>query len=212
MRTLSSRMLALTLLSGCGSLDNQPLLTGTVRGQLTNIDSRALVAVLGREDLITRPDAEGRFELTGVPLGTIELLVMINRNESRRLAVEVGAASVVELGAIEPSPSQEYEIYVRGPAGQRVTGGTVSLVGTPLVSSIKAPEDEAEFYVPPGCYQAFISVPGLGTATVDGCMEPGVLFEKVFTFEAPDGTPGREGCVVTGCKASLVCQGDGSCR
>lgn len=213
MRTLLIRMLlALAVLGGCGSLDNDPLRTGTVRGQLTGTDTTALVSVVGRDDLVTAPDADGRFELSGVPLGNVDLLLIINARQSRRLTVAVGAASVVELGAVEPAPSQEFEIYVKTSGNQRVTGGSVALVGTPLVDSIRAPEDEAEFYVPPGCYQAFISVPGLGSATVEGCMEPGVPFKKIFTFDAPDGTPGHEGCSVTGCNGTLSCQPDGSCR
>ena len=213
MRALLIRMLlVLAGLCGCGSLDNDPLRTGTVRGQLTGTDATALVSVVGRDDLVTAPDVEGRFELTGVPLGNVELLLMINASQSRRVTVAVGAASVVELGPVEPAPSQEFEIYVKTSGNQRVTGGSVTLVGTPLVKSIRAPEDEAEFYVPPGCYQAFISVPGLGSATVEGCMEPGLPFEKTFTFDAPDGTPGREGCSVTGCNFALSCQPDFSCR
>jgi hypothetical protein len=210
MRTLSLSLVV--LLAACGSLDNDPLRTGTIRGQVTGTDPTSSISVIGREELVTSPDVEGRFALAGVPLGNVELLVVINATQSRRLSVEVGPASVVELGAIEPAPSQEFEVYVKGPSGQRVTGGTVSLVGTPLLKAIRAPEDEAEFFLPPGCYQALISVPGLGTATIDGCMEPGFSFEKIFTFDPPDGTVGREGCSVTGCKSALVCQSDGSCR
>ena len=210
MRTLS--LVLVVSLAACGSLDNDPLRTGIIRGQLEGSDLSSLIAVVSHEELVTHPDADGRFELTGVPLGNVELLVLINAQQSRRLSVEVGAASVIDLGPIAPAPSQEFEIYVNAPSGQRVTGGTVALVGTPLVKRIEAPEDEAEFSVPPGCYQAFVSVPGLGNITVDGCMEPGISFRKTITFDSPDGTPGREGCSVTGCTLALVCQADGSCR
>ncbi len=195
----------------CGSLDNEPLRSGVIRGRLAGTDASALVAVLGRDELVTRPDAEGRFELSPVPLGKAELLVVINALQSRRLLVDVGPASIVELGAIEPAPSVEFEVYVKAPGGQRVTGGSVTLLGTPLVKSIKPPEDEAEFKVPPGCYEALVSVPGLGTATANGCVvaEP---FEQIVVLPVPDGSPGREGCVVTGCRSLLTCQADFSCR
>lgn len=109
--------IALTALTACGSLDNEPLLTGVIRGQLAGTDASALVAVVGRDDLVTRPDAEGRFELQAVPLGSVDLLVMINAAESRRLTVEVGAASIVELGQIAPAISAREGCVVTGCQG-----------------------------------------------------------------------------------------------
>ena len=101
---------------------------------------------------------------------------------------------------------------MKAPGGQRVTGGTAALVGTPLTASVKAPEDEAEFHLPAGCYEVVVTVPGLGSGTVNGCLEAGGLFERILQLEAPDGSPGREGCVVTGCQGLLTCQADRSCR
>jgi hypothetical protein len=199
-------------LTACGSLDNEPLSVGVIRGQLANADASALVSVVGRVDLLTTPDAQGHFELQGVPLGTADLFVVINARESRRLSVQVGAASIVELGAVAPAPSAHFEVYVSAPGGQAVTGGTVSLVGTPLGGALRPPEDELEFRVPAGCYQALVSVPGLGTATVSGCVEAGGLLERRVTLEEPDGSAGREGCGVSGCKSFLTCQADRSCR
>ena len=198
--------------AGCGSFDNQPLLTGTIRGQLANTDTSALVSVIGHEALVTAPDAEGRFALEGVPLGTAELFVVINLRESRRFTVEVGAASIVELGPVEPALSGDFEVYVKAPGGQRVTGGQAVLVGTPLVVSIKPPEDEAEFHLPAGCYETILTVPGLGSGSISGCIEAAGLFERNLLLEPPDGSPGREGCVVTGCQGLLTCQADRSCR
>ncbi|MDP1829422.1 MAG: hypothetical protein Q8L48_39515 [Archangium sp.] len=204
--------IALLALTGCGSLDNEPLRFGVIRGQLLNTDSAALVAVVGRDDLVTQPDLEGRFELKPVPLGPAELLVVINAREARRITVEVGAASVVELGEVTPAPSAHFEVYVDAPGGQRVNGGTVALLATPFIGTIRGFEDEAEFRVPPGCYDALVTVAGLGTQTVSGCVEAGLTLEKIVTMLEPDGSPGREGCPVSGCQGLLVCQADRSCR
>lgn len=203
--------IALVALTGCGSLDNEPLLVGVIRGQLANTDETALVAVVGRDDLVTRPDFEGRFELSQVPLGSVDLLVVINALESRRFTVEVGAASVVELGAVAPAPSAHFELYVRAPGGQRVNGGTVALLGTPLTARIRGAESEADFNLPAGCYEAQVAVAGLGTTTVSGCVDAGGRFERIITLAEPDGSPGREGCSVSGCQGLLVCQADRSC-
>ena len=167
---------------------------------------------MGREELVTRPDSEGRFELGGVPLGSVDLLLVINVRESRRLTVEVGAASIVELGPVTPAPTAHFEVYVDAPGGQRVTGGEVTVVGTPLRFSIRAPENEVEFRIPPGCYEALATVPGLGRESVSFCLEAGGAFSRRVTFPLPDGSPGREGCSVTGCEGLLTCQADRSCR
>ena len=204
--------LLLCALTACGSLDNEPLSVGVIRGQLADADASALVSVVGRVDLVTTPDVQGRFELQGVPLGNADLFVIINARESRRLSVQVGGASIVELGSVTPELSGHFEVYVSAPGGQAVTGGTVTLVGTPLRGPIRPPEDEVEFSAPGGCYEALVSVPGLGTATVSGCLDAGGQLERRITLEAPDGSAGREGCVVTGCRGALTCQADRSCR
>lgn len=197
--------------AGCGSLENEPLLTGVIRGQVLGADQDALVMVLGHEELTRIPDAEGRFELVGVPVGSAELLVLINFFQSRRLTVEVGAASIVELGEVAPTLSGEFEVYLKAPGGQRVTGGRMILLGTPLSSSVRPPEDEAEVDVPAGCYDAEVRVPGLGVEVVSGCVPEGGVFKRILTFPVPDGSPGREGCPVTGCQGLLTCQADLSC-
>ena len=204
--------LSLTALTACGSLDNEPLRTGAIRGHLANTDASALVAVVGRDDLVTRPDAEGRFELWGVPLGNVDLLVVINLRESRRLTVAVSAASIVELGSVAPAASAHFELYVSSPGRQRVTGGTLVFQGTPLGGTIRAPEDEVELQVPGGCLEALVTVPGLGSQVVSSCVEAGGSFVRRITMAEPDGSPGREGCSVSGCQGLLTCQADRSCR
>jgi hypothetical protein len=195
--------IALCALSACGGFENEPFKVGVVRGQLGGtIDSTALVAVVGRQDLVTRPDATGRFELRNVPI----------LRESQRLSVTVGGASIVELGALTPRPSGKFEIYLSAEGGHALTNATISLVGTPFTSGVSPFENEAEFFVPAGCYDAHVVVRGLGETTVQGCVTEGGLFERRVNFGLPDGTEGREGCAVTGCEDGLTCQADRSCR
>jgi hypothetical protein len=205
-------LIALCALPACGGFENEPFKTGIVRGQLSGVDATALISVVDHEELVTRPDAEGRFELAGVPLGNVELLAIINARQSRRLAVTVAGATVVELGAVEAKPSAKFEIYVSAAGGLRLTGGTVSLVGTPLRVNIRGSENEAEFYVPGGCYTALVQVPGLAEATTSGCIGDSGFFERRVELSPPDGSPGQEGCAVTGCLTGLTCQVDRTCR
>lgn len=206
-------LIALTALAGCGGFENEPFKTGVLRGQLQGTDASALVGVVGHENLSARPDAAGRFELAGVPLGQVDLLVIINATQSKRLTVEVGGASIVELGVVEPRPSVKFEVHVKAPGDQWLGGGRVSLVGTPLSEPIRidGDESEAEFYLPAGCYEARVTVPGLGEVTRSECVENSSSSIRV-SMPVPDGSAGREGCSVTGCPSSLTCQSDRSCR
>jgi hypothetical protein len=207
-------LIALTALAGCGGFENEPFKTGVLRGQLVGTDATALVSVVGHENLSARPDAAGRFELANVPLGQVDLLVIVNALQSKRFSVEVGGASIVELGVVEPRPSVKFEVHVKAPGHQWLGGGRVSLLGTPLSEPLELDFDEAEaeFYVPPGCYDAQVTVPGLGDVTRSGCVAEGESFDTTVRMPEPDGSPGREGCEVTGCPLLLTCQSDRTCR
>ncbi|MFZ5442903.1 MAG: hypothetical protein ACOZQL_23055 [Myxococcota bacterium] len=206
-------VIALLGLTACGGFENEPFKTGVVRGQVTGADERALVSVIGREDLTTKPDAAGAFELAGVPLGQAELLIIANATSSRRLTVEVGGASVVELGVVDAPPSVKLEVHVEG-GYHDLSHGTVRLVGTPLTRRIEVEgfESEAEFFVPAGCYEARASVPGLGQASNTLCFTDTLTHSLRVTFPTPDGSEGREGCSVTGCLFPFTCQSDRTCR
>lgn len=212
MRSLRHSSFLLLLLAACGGFDNTPFQTGVVRGVITGADDQAFITVVGREELVARPDPSGAFELRDVPLGAQELLVVATARRALRVSIEVGGGDALELGALEPKPTVHFELYVRAPGGQRVAG-TVFLDGTPLSSTIHGSEDEAEFNVPAGCYTARAVVAGLGQKTLTECVPEGALvWERPLTLDAPDGSAGREGCVVSGCKGGLTCQPDLSCR
>lgn len=206
-------LITLVGLTACGGLENEPFKTGVVRGQLTGTDDKALVSVVGRDDLATRPDATGAFELAGVPLGQAELLIIVNATHSRRLTVEVGGAAIVQLGVVEPRPSMKVEVHVVSPGLHWLGNGTVTMVGLPVSAPIEVEglESEAEFRLPAGCYEARAAVPGLGEATKSFCVTESVPASTRVTMPEPDGSPGREGCSVTGCPLLLTCQANRSC-
>jgi hypothetical protein len=204
--------IALAALTACGGLENAPLRTGTVHGQLMGIDAEARVGVLGHEELTATPGPDGRFVLEGVPTGQVELLVVINALQAQRLSVNVEGASILDVGTVAARPAGRIEIAVLSLGGHRLTGGTVSVVGTPFTSPIRPPENEASLVVPAGCYEIRVAVPGLGTALTSGCVEESFQLEKRVVLESPDGSFGREGCSVTGCRAGLSCGADRSCR
>ena len=197
---------------GCGSLENAPLRSGVIQGQLRNADASALVAVVGREDLRTTPDAEGRFELRAVPTGTVDLVIIINALESTRVSVQLEAASIADLGVVTPLSSALFEFYVLPPGGQLIVGGRIGVSGLPLSAPTSSPENEAHLRLPPGCYLFLVSAAGLGEVSVSVCGVGGGSLERRVTLPAPDGTSGHEGCTLTGCVGLLRCQADRSCQ
>lgn len=216
MRSARSRwgLFALALVaSACGRFDNTPFQTGVVRGVVTDADDTAFVMVVGHDELVTTPALDtGAFELRGVPLGAQELLIVATPRRALRVSVEVGGGDAVELGALEPKPTVHFEVYVRAPGNQRIAG-TVFLEGTPVSAPIRGSESEAEFNVPAGCYTARAVVAGLGEKSMTECIPEGATsWESPLTLDAPDGSAGREGCVVSGCQGGLSCQTDLACR
>ncbi|MFT3706238.1 MAG: hypothetical protein QM817_01100 [Archangium sp.] len=206
--------LVMVLGSACGSLDNQPFSTGVIRGRVERFDSRAFASIVGHEELTSSLDQDGAFELRDVPLGPQEVLIVSGARAAIRLTVEVGGANAVELGVVEPKPTVHFEVHVRAPGGQRVAG-TVFLDGTPISAVIRNDgfENEVELQLPIGCYDARAVVAGLGEAKLSACIEEGAIsFERVLTMSVPDGSPGREGCVVSGCQGGLMCVADLSCE
>jgi hypothetical protein len=204
--------LGLVLTSACGGLDNRPFETGVIRGQVVGAEANALVAVVGHEELVTSLDPEGFFELRGVPLGPQELIVIATLRQALRFTVQVGGANVVQLGVVQTKPTVHFEVYVRAPGGQRVAG-TVFLDGTPISGAIRGFESEAEFNLPAGCYDVRAVAAGLGEERLSLCIpDDALVIERTLTMPVPDGSPGREGCVVSGCQGALMCAADLSCE
>lgn len=201
-------MVGLLVLSGCGGLENEPLTWGIVRGSLVGSNSSSTVSVFGRPELIASPDSQGNFSLR-VPQGENQLLALISQTKTELISVEVQAGAVAEVGSRTGLPPGMLELELKAPSFQNIAKGTVKVEGTPV--SIRLEETvEWEFRLPAGCYEVQGTVPGLGSITSQGCVVEGKHVEVEFRFPQPDGSPGREGCIVTGCSLG-VCRSNGTC-
>ena len=194
------------LLAACGGFDNEPLLYGIIRGQLSSASAQALVVVLEHPELQTRPDATGHFEIQHVPLGPATLLIRESDTRARRVEVDVGAAEIVELGVVATEPAAHLELEFFPPTGIPVIDPRVTIDGTPLTGESAEMGRELELTLPAGCYRVVASAKGVGSVTFDEvCVTAGQRVERHVEFPRPDGSPGREGCVVTGCQYPLEC-------
>lgn len=212
MRRTLTGLLAALLLAGCGGLENVPLTLGTIRGALMGADEKASVSVLGSPELAAKPAlTTGEFEIANVPQGDVELLAIVNANSALRMAVTVRGGSIADLGQLQARPSGELEVEARAPSGQSLARGTAAIVGTALSRPLNL-VGEAEFRLAAGCYVARVEVPGLGSAEKELCVQESVHSEAEILLPNPDGTPGREGCSVSGCLPGLTCRTDGRCE
>jgi hypothetical protein len=210
MRALLAAALALGTLTACGELENAPLTLGVIRGSLVGATASSKVAVYQRPELVPTLDADGGFEFVGVPVGPVEVLALISAARAERITVDVVGGAVANLGAREGRPVGKFELNFKAPSGQRVDKATALVEGTPLSLRFEEP-GEAEFRVPAGCYHVQGAVPGLGSKLVEACVTEVGEREVTFSFPQPDGSPGREGCLVTGCVTGLSCRADGAC-
>jgi hypothetical protein len=196
-------------LSACGGFDNTPLRLGVVRGVVSNPTIDTVVMVEQLPALSTRPSPDGSFELTGVPQGEVTLLVLASASNAERLTVNVRGGEVAELGSVGQTPGARLEIEVRVPSFQSRAKTTVQVNGVTLQRALSR-DGEVSVALPSGCYPVIVSLPGLGSVEKQVCVEAPTRREEHFDLLVPDGSPGREGCSVTGCDL-FTCRSDGSC-
>lgn len=209
MRALAATVTGL-LVAACGGLDNSPLRLGVIRGVVSDPTPESLVFVEELPSLNTRPGADGRFELLSVPQGEVTLVVLASPLRAQRRKVVVGGASVAEVGSLGATAGVSVELEVQVPSHQSRVGAVIEVAGVALPQKVDR-DGEVHLALPPGCLPVRVSLRGLGAVQNEVCVES--EFREVrFVLPTPDGSPGREGCSVTGCDQGYVCKSSGACE
>ncbi|MBL8922163.1 MAG: hypothetical protein JNJ54_25160 [Myxococcaceae bacterium] len=208
MRALSLTVLALHV-AACGGLDNTPLRFGVIRGVVKEPTADSLVFVEEAPTRHSRPGADGRFELTSVPQGEVTLVVLASPLRAERQRVSVGGAMVAELGSVGAAAGVPVEFEVSVPSRQRREGAVFEVAGVPLSQRVE--RGEVQLALPSGCLPVRVSLRGLGDVEREVCVER-ERREVRFALPPPDGSPGREGCPVTGCDDGYTCRSSGACE
>ncbi len=221
-RTMALGWVVLLLLSGCGGFDTHPLTHAILRGTLVGAGPSSMATIFGHPELVdvptpselsalsAQPNTNWAFELTDVPSGSIELLLIISPERADRLKMDIEGGEAEELTPQVGQRISTLQADFDAPSHQLIRRGTVTVVGTPIKRSVEV--SELLLDVPAGCYDVQATVPGLGTKTVTGnCVTAGVLMRVPIHFDEPDGSPGREGCAVTGCEHDYECKSNGRC-
>lgn len=200
----------LAVLSACGGLDNAPLRVGLVRGLVVDPTPESLVFVENAPALVTRPGAAGTFELS-VPQGDVTLVVLASASRAERRALVVQGGGVTEAGSLGTLAGARLEAEVHVPSLQSRAAATLE-VGGVLMTQRPNVDGEIAVGLPSGCFPVRVVLRGLGVVEKEVCLQAPEVREVHFDLPAPDGSPGREGCSVTGCEAGYACRSNGTCE
>jgi Cys-rich repeat protein len=206
---------ALLLLVACGELQNERLRVATVKGRVigAGIASGGLVLVQERTELRAPLEADGRFEVRGVPAGTTHLYVMTPEAGGVIREVVARGGQVVDLGEIELLSGASLTVAVTIAGGFSASQGTVTVFGTHHEAQPIGVDERAFFApLPAGCYEVQTSVPSIGFQAAQACIEPGVAATiSVLFASANAGVPFAGGCSQIGCVVGRQCIADGRC-
>ncbi|HZA50110.1 MAG TPA: carboxypeptidase-like regulatory domain-containing protein [Myxococcaceae bacterium] len=205
---------ALLVLLGCGELHNDRLRVTVVKGQVVGADLTDGVALVQEHaDLGVPLGADGRFELRGVPAGTMHLYVMAPNTGGVIKEVVARAGEVADLGEIALSASSGLSVAVAIAGGYSASQGMVTVRGTHFDPQQIGADERALFTpLPAGCYDIQTSVPLVGSQWAQACVEPGVTATVWIRFApANGGTTFGGGCGQIGCVVDRQCLADGRC-
>ncbi len=206
-----TRWLALLAVASCGGLDNDPLTTGVVRGQLSEVDSSALVAPVAAPaaELLTRRatlSADGSFELSALPAGSYTLFIVATADKVLEVQVAVRAGSISELGLLTPVPGAFIDARLSQPS--LAASALVTVQGTPYVDQKFALASALLTIgpLPQGSFE-FVAQASGTEQRWNSQLAEGERQTVTVSF-AP-----TTGCVAAGrtCPSGLVCANDGSC-
>jgi hypothetical protein len=176
-------------LAGCGGFNNAPLESGTVRGRVVGAEADvAMVSLLGQPELRVGVDADGRFELAGVPATTVELFVVASRTRAARSKVVAQGARVTDVGDIQPGPGAFITVRVSDGNGGIPSRAEVEVDGT-VLDDIKVDATSGEVRVgplPAGCYELEVKADDVEDVKEEVCVREGEELVRSITLQSDD--------------------------
>ncbi len=211
MRALIASLVVVGL-SACGGLENEPLTLGIVRGSLERASASGWVAIAGRPTTRQALGAGGTFEFRDLQHGEIELFGVANDAEALRRTVAVEGGGITQLGQLAAHPGGFVSVDVKTSTGLFLGRGTVEIPNQPWTTTLDILGHGSLGPLPVGCWDIHLSIPGAAVLERQACTTEGGTEAAEFDLVEPDGTPGHEGCAITGCQDGLECGDDRICH
>lgn len=174
MRALTAALLSAVAAAACGDLSNVPLHRGLVKGQVVGADERPFVSAFGEEEQDVEVQEDGAFEAR--MLAGARELYFATRTDAKRIAVQLIAGDVLELGPVTLDPGL-FVTFVFADSGGRLQ----EIAGT-QVEDLQT--DGGEVTAGPlarGCYSAIVRPADEADLVIDFCVATGGERIKVAT-------------------------------
>lgn len=163
---------ATVVLTACGGLDNRPLRTGTVIGQLQACEAPdSVVGVVGDPSLNVTAGADCAFRLDGIEPGPVELFVAASAKKVMLVGLEARAATLTDLGVLDPRPGAFIRLsaHAAGNPEGELTAPDLPLRATAIGKSGMARLGP----LPKGCFRFEVALSGLGKKALSQCFSEG---------------------------------------
>lgn len=202
-------------LSACGGLDTPDLSRGAVSGLVAGASAGGYAYVYGSPQLKAGIAPDGTFEIDGVPVGTVSVILFDGSDRAQMVAVEVRGATRAHVDLTAAAmPLAGGIVAAARPAGGTVgAGASYSVDGTVLAGVAAAPGAlwVQLWPLPAGTYVARAALTGfVGVATPVAVLAGASVNSE--TNLAIDRDAPEPGCVPNTCHAPLVCNpADGWC-
>lgn len=199
--------------SGCGNLENEPFLEGSISGRLTESDAAvAQVLVKDAPHIRSGVTEDGHFALEHVPAGHTVLFVLATETKAMHLQVAVQGGQSVSLGDVVPHEGGFLDVRLTPPGRLRLTEARVSVEGTPYEDLLV--DERARLRVGPlasGCHTLRATAAGFEDAFATACINRGEQKDVRIHLTIPNNDFIQHGCSKKGCAAGDQCAPDGTC-
>ncbi len=202
-------------LSACGGLDTPDLSRGAVSGLVAGASPGGYAYVYGSPQLEASLAPDGTFEIAGVPVGTVSLVLFDGYDRAEMVVVEVRGATRTRVDRTAAAmPLAGGIVAAANPAGGTIgTGASYSVDGTVLAGVVAAPGAlwVQLWPLPAGPYVARAALTGFVGVATPVTVVAGASVTTETNLDVDLDAP-EPGCATNACHAPLVCNpADGWC-
>ena len=202
--------------AGCGGLSNPDFTTGQVTGRLTGtVQPGAFAYALGAPETKTAIAADGTYTVSGVPVGSAQIVLFNGVDRADKQPVEVKPASrayAPDRAVTDLALARTVFVAARCTGGVSGANTVYEVEGAALATDPTG--DVATLYpLPPGQFKVYAALAGFYPNSIDVDLSASASAQIEFDMDVNDDTPGQQGCLANNsCTGGLYCApDDGRC-